>query len=222
MGIEGQILAGLKELVAGLLAREYRLSSGLGVIRVSKLLCDGGYKPAVVQAVKREVGGAVMDMSKGDGITAARKPMSTYVPKPGERHGNNWYFPVVAKTREIPYCRYDSNHWKSFVARGLSTPEGDPGSISLFGSASTRHRLLAEHLAASETYAETIGQGRKVWEWKAVPNRDNHWLDCMVYSAVGASIMGMKTIEDDAAPERGRRKARSFAEAKANRKVVNR
>ena len=37
----------------------------------------------------------------------------------------------------------------------------------------------------------TEGRGRKVDEWKMRPEQaDNHWLDCLVGVAVGASIQG--------------------------------
>jgi len=67
---------------------------------------------------------------------------------------------------------------------------GDPGSLSLFGHKPERHQLLAEHLTA-EYRVKTQGRGRTVDEWKLrLQAIDNHWLDCLVGSAVAASMQG--------------------------------
>jgi hypothetical protein len=68
---------------------------------------------------------------------------------------------------------------------------GDRGCLSLFGDAAEQHRMFAEHLT-SEYRIKTEGRGRTVDEWKIRPERaDNHWLDCLVGSAVAASIQGV-------------------------------
>jgi hypothetical protein len=67
---------------------------------------------------------------------------------------------------------------------------GDAGCLSLFGTQPAEHRLLAEHLT-SEYFVETQGRGRTVQEWRIRPQHpDNHWLDCLVGSAVAASMQG--------------------------------
>jgi len=67
---------------------------------------------------------------------------------------------------------------------------GDPGCLSLFGHNSQTHLLLSEHLTA-EYRVKTVANGRTVDEWKTRANNpDNHWLDCLVGTAVGASICG--------------------------------
>ncbi len=50
--------------------------------------------------------------------------------------------------------------------------------------------MLAEHLTA-EYFIKTEGRGRTVDEWKPRPEQpDNHWFDCLVGSAVAASMQG--------------------------------
>ena len=67
---------------------------------------------------------------------------------------------------------------------------GDRGCLSLFGSNSETHRMLAEHLT-SEYFIKTEARGRSVDEWKQRPEQpDNHWFDCLVGSAVAASMQG--------------------------------
>ena len=127
------------------------------------------------------------------GIKAGRKPMSTYTRKPGERHGFHWYMPRVSKTSEFPHVLSDTNFWKTFVHQAIAAAAGDPASLSLFGKPAD-HELFAAHVASSETWTETFGQGRTVHEWSPKPSKpDNHWFDCLVGCAVAAAMCGCKT-----------------------------
>lgn len=67
---------------------------------------------------------------------------------------------------------------------------GDRGCLSIFGDRSEQHRMFSEQVTA-EYFVKTEGRGRVVDEWKARPEQpDNHWLDCLVGSAVAASMQG--------------------------------
>ena len=81
--------------------------------------------------------------------------------------------------------------------------------MTLFGKKPEQHRLFAEHVAESEYYVITAGQGRTVHEWKARPSKqDNHWLDCLVGCAVGASMQGCVTAEMSVRPKRDVKRTR--------------
>ena len=76
----------------------------------------------------------------------------------------------------------------------MATRIGDGGCLTLYGREPLVHELLAEHLTA-EYYVATEAKtaGRVVNEWKVKPNRtDNHWFDCLVGCAVGASMLGVE------------------------------
>ncbi len=205
-GVEGAIQAGLEQLVGEHLQRSWPRTGG-GVLRVEKLLVDMGYKSGIVANVKHKVGGAAMVLSKGMGLRAGSKPMSTYRRHPGEIHGHNWYFPNVNKSSEFQHVAFDANYWKSFVHARLVVAPGDPGALTLFGKTANEHALFAEHIAGSETWTLTHGQGRDVQEWKPRPTRpDNHWFDCLVGCAVAASISGVSLPGMDAKPKRQRKR----------------
>jgi hypothetical protein len=190
LGDNGALQAALEALVAALLAREWPRAGG-GLSRIEPLLVDMGYKPEIVAAVKHRLGGATMHLARGVGIGARNRPMSQYRRRPGERHGHHWYMPAVAGTREFPHVAADVNWWKTWVHQALATPAGEPGSLSLFGRKPVEHELFAEHVAGSETWVATHGQGRDVHEWRQRPGHpDNHWFDCLVGCAVGASLAG--------------------------------
>jgi len=114
--------------------------------------------------------------------------------------------PNVAGTHEFPHVCVDVNYWKSFVHEHLAVAPGDPGALTLFGKSAGNHALLAEHVAGSETWTLTHGQGRDVREWRLKPSRpDNHWLDCLVGCVVAASMLGVK-IAGEASPQRRRKR----------------
>ena len=100
---------------------------------------------------------------------------------------------MIKGKRTIKHVLFDTNHWKSFVHSRLGVSKADSGCLYLLGKESKKeqHRMIAEHLTA-ETMIEVEAKGRKVDEWRPIPNRDNHFLDVVVMSAVAASILGAK------------------------------
>jgi phage terminase large subunit GpA-like protein len=206
IGTDAAIQAGLERLVVQHLERDWTRTGG-GLMKIDRLLVDSGFKPGIVEAVKHKVGGSAMMLSKGVGIRAGRKPMSTYARRPGEVHGHFWYVPNVAKTAEFPHVQVDVNYWKMFIHAGLATAAGDRGSISVFGKKPRDHELFAEQVAHAETWVETQGHGRVVHEWSLRPARpDNHWFDCIVGCAAAASMCGVKVPGQDTKPARQRKR----------------
>jgi len=201
-GVDGAIQAGLESLVGTMLAREWRKTGkGGGVLRIERCLVDSGWKPGIAAAVKHKAGGATMVLSKGVGIRAGSRPMTSYRRKSGEVHGHNWYMPNVAGSKEFPYVAYDTNWWKSFVHKRLGVAPGDPDSLTLFGKSAEEHALFSEHIAGSEYWNLTTGHGREVQEWHARPGKpDNHFLDCLVGCAVAASTCGIVSADAGARP----------------------
>jgi phage terminase large subunit GpA-like protein len=198
-GREGAVQAGLEKLASGLLGRPWKRTDG-AELRIERLLIDSGYLPGVCNNVCHKVGSAAM-LSKGIGIRAGNKPMAAYQRRPGERHGHHWYVPNVSRSNEFRHVAIDTNYWKTFVHARLATAAGDKGCLTLFGSTGSPrggrkpegHRLFAEHVAGSETWTLTEGRGRVVHEWRLKPSKpDNHWLDCLVGCAAGASVCGVR------------------------------
>lgn len=185
---EGAIQAGLEHLCRDYLSRDW--SRGTGAMKIDRCLIDGGYMPGIVENIRHKLGGTIM-ASKGVGIRAASKPMSSYKRKPGERHGHHWYIPNISKTGEFQHVAIDTNYWKTFVHERFFVAAGDHGSMTIFGKGGHQHALFAEHIAGSETWVRTEGHGRVVYQWSPkIGGVDNHWLDCMVGCAVAASLCG--------------------------------
>ncbi len=191
-GLEGCLYEGLKRLTGEILGREYFRDDG-AAMRIEKCLIDANWGQStdtVYQFCRESAFASVLTPSHGKYIGASSKPMGEYKKAIGDRVGLNWRMPNVRGKRAIRHVVYDTNFWKSFVATRLLTSTGDRGALTLFGRSPADHLLFAEHLTA-EYRVKTEGRGRRVDEWKMRPDaKDNHWWDCIVGSAVAASMCG--------------------------------
>jgi hypothetical protein len=190
-GQEGWIYAGLERLTTRLMNRAWQREDGEGV-QIERLMIDarwGVSTELVKRFCRQSVHRGVLLPSFGQGIKASQKPMSEWQRRPGERVGLNWRLgPGTDRQRRVIY---DTNFWKTYTFARLAVAIGDPGCLSLFGSKPEQHRLFAEHLTAEYPDQRTSSlTGRTIAEWELRANRDNHWFDCLVGCAVGASIAG--------------------------------
>jgi ribosomal protein L35AE/L33A len=189
---EGRLMEGLRMLHDEQLRREWTREDG-SVMNIERAIVDAGYLPDAVFQFCHESGrsGVVMP-SRGYGVKASQTPFSMYSKKPGDMVGHYWRVPTTARKRIIRHVEMDVNYWKSFVHARLAVPRGDAGCLSLFGDRPEFHRMLADHLTA-EVRVTNTAKGRTVDEWKERPGKpDNHWFDCLVGCAVGASMLGSK------------------------------
>ena len=187
-------------------------------MRIGRVLVDSAYGDStdtVYEAVKFAGVGGVVQVSRGMYFGAASVPMSDVAAKPGQTLGVHWRIDKVDR-RTLRCVTIDTNFWKSFVHARLSTPLGDRGALSLFREQPHLHSTLSDHLRA-EYRVRTANKtsGREVDEWKHKPERpDNHWFDCLVGCAVGASMLGVSVDGGKSLPS-GRGKSMSFAEMQA-------
>lgn len=190
-GQEGWIYAGLERLAKRLLEHSWQREDG-DAMQIERLLVDarwGVTTELVKRFCRQSAHRAVLLPSFGQGIEAGQSSMSEWARRPGERAGLNWRLgPGSDRQRRVIY---DTNFWKSFIFARLAVAMADPGCLSLWGEKPERHALFAEHVTAEYCDMQTSERrGRTVAVWKPKPNRDNHWLDCLVGCAVGASLAG--------------------------------
>jgi hypothetical protein len=219
-GIEGAIFAGLESLTGSLLQRDWKRDDG-AMLRIDRCLIDanwGSSTDVIYQFCRQSAHAGIVMPSHGRFVGASSQPFSEYKRRPGDRVGHNWRIPNVHGKRAVRHIVYDTNYWKTFVHARFAVPMGDRGCLSLFGDSPDTHRLIAEHLT-SEYRIKTEGRGRTVDEWKLRPERgDNHWFDCLVGSAVAASLQGAALLGMEASSQK-RRERVSFAELqRRNRK----
>ncbi|MBL0920916.1 MAG: phage terminase large subunit family protein [Phycisphaerales bacterium] len=199
-GQEGQIYAGLQRLTDRLLGGEWLRDDG-AAMRIERCLVDANWGEStdvVYQFCRQTPHAATIIPSHGRYVGAGSIPFSDYKRKQGERVGLNWRVPTIKGKRSVRHVIYDTNWWKTFIHARLSVAMGDPGCLSLFGTndQTSHHRVFATHLR-SEHRTRTEGRGRSVDEWKLrADGVDNHWLDCLVGCAVGASMQGVTVLGD--------------------------
>ena len=191
-GLEGSIYAGLEALTESLLGKEWHRDDG-AAMKIERCLIDAnwGHSTNVVyQFCRQSPFASVLLPSHGRFVGASSNPFSEYKRRPGDRVGLNWRIPSIHGKRAIRHVIYDTNWWKSFTHARLAAAMGDRGCLSIFGDRAEQHRMFAEQVTA-EYFVKTEGRGRTVDEWKPRPEQpDNHWLDCLVGSAMAASMQG--------------------------------
>jgi hypothetical protein len=201
-GLEGAIYAGLETLTQEKLGREWQRDDG-AALRIERCLIDanwGASTDVIYQFCRQSAHASVVLPSHGRFVGASSQPFSEYKRHPGDRVGHNWRIPNVHGKRAVRHVVYDTNYWKSFIHARLAVTMGDKGCLSLYGDSAEKHRLFGEHLTA-EYRVKTAGRGRTVDEWKILPERgDNHWFDCLVGCAVGASMQGVVLFGTDRKP----------------------
>jgi len=219
-GLEGSIYAGLDALTGEYLGREWKRDDG-AAMRIERCLIDANWghsTDVVYQFCRQSPHSTILLPSHGRFVGASSQPFSEYKRKPGDRVGHNWRMPNVKGRRAVRHVVYDTNYWKSFVHARLAVAMGDRGCLSLFGDKADPHRLFAEHIT-SEYRIKTEGRGRTVDEWKIRPEQsDNHWLDCLVGSAVAASIQGAVLAGTGTGGAADQRQRVSFAEMQRRRR----
>jgi hypothetical protein len=206
-GFEASLSAGLEAATVALMGREWMREDGTAM-RVRQMMIDANWGQSTTTVrtfARRSAFAANILPSHGRGIGASGQPLTDKGKARGDRMGLNWRVGQVSAGQRS--ALYDTNWWKSFVAARLRLPLGDPEALALCAG---QHELLAEHLTA-EYPVRVEARGRVVDEWKTL-GRDNHWLDCLVGSAVAASIAGLSP----AATETGTRTRRRVELPKGN------
>jgi hypothetical protein len=205
-GLEAAIYAGLEKLSAEHLGRIYYRNDGVEM-RIGCCLIDANWgqtTDVIYQFCRQSIYANILYPSHGQYVGASGIPFSEHRRQRGDRVGRHWRIPGSVGNRAVRHVLIDTNYWKTFVHSRLSVLMGDAGCLSLYGHDSKRHQLLSEHLTA-EYRVRTTANGRTVDEWKnRVSNPDNHWFDCLVGCAVGASMQGaeLSTLQTQKIPTR--------------------
>jgi phage terminase large subunit GpA-like protein len=192
MGLEAQIRKALAAYEVVLLGRDWRREDGIS-LKADRLLIDSGFKmDEVFEHCRTSPYSGVAMPSRGQPIGAKQKPMHEAKASPGDRKGLHWFIgPQKSGNRILRWCRIDTNFWKSFLVERMRQDTKDAGALTFYGRTrqDADHDMLADHLTC-EYGVEVEASGRKITEWSAPPNAQNHWLDCLVGCAVAASVEG--------------------------------
>lgn len=196
-GQEAAVMFGLQQIEQRIVVKTWEREDG-SEQRIERFLPDSGWQTdTVYEFCRRSAHGAVLMPSKGHAVSAAGKPMTDWEIKDHEKPGFHCVVTKDPTRRAVPLIKYDTHFWKTFVAHRLATL--GPGTLSVWGSDSARHKMLADHFKA-EFCTKTEGRGRVVWDWKCLPGQDNHLLDCVVGCYAAAAQQGCRLGENRTAP----------------------
>jgi len=182
---------GLTGLMSAKLGQSWAREGG-GEMSIGKAVVDanwGDSTDTVYEFCRRSTFAGIVVPSHGKGIKAGDKPMNEWPAKAAETHGWHWMLTSGDGRRAVRHVIFDTNHWKTMMAARAAAVMGETGTMTVYGQRPETHRLLMDHLSA-ETPTKTAGRGRELWEWKAQPGRDNHWMDCLSLAGVAASMLG--------------------------------
>lgn len=196
---DGRVSRGLDFLFRELLDRAYPFedsgASGVDAKRIDRLLVDVGWKSELVENAIRAVDPRLIIPAKGAAVLAKSNPMRNWPKRPGRSFG--WHLIDERTTGSaLRSLLIDVNYWKTRTHEALALAPGEPGSLSLYGTSKSAHRMISEHLSA-ETAKLVEYSTNKVVEWGVNLNRpDNHFFDAVVYNFAAASSLGMLTSDD--------------------------
>jgi hypothetical protein len=189
-GIKGAIAAGLGDLTKAIVERDWKREDGTPVRVTAFGIDSGNWTADVHEFVRTSKHAGILYPTKGKGVTADKRPISEWKKKPAEQIGEEWILTPQPK-HASRLLTFDSHWGKHQLFLQLSTPLGDPGDLSLFGSETVlTHRMIAAHCHA-ESFTKTESD-RVVYVFAEKPGRpDNHLLDCLV----GARFMQLNGLQ---------------------------
>lgn len=214
------IMAGLEALVPQILDRKFGHETSDATFDVSLCTIDANwrqYSGVVRDFCRRSKYGNRVMPSHGQHVGAARQSFTEAKVKPGERSGTGWKTETTDRQRALAH---DANFWKSLLASRLRLPTGDPMAFTLHAG---KHVMLIDHLTAE--YPQTIenkSTGKRVEQWTQIPGRDNHWLDCLSGSLVGAAFLGISAVGAESRPAITRRVISREEAARRREEVMRR
>jgi hypothetical protein len=191
MSDEAVIEVAVRELTQRLMGNTYTREDNVKM-SVDVGLVDGGYQSDAVQRGVVTSNCRNLYVAYGRGVRAGDTPMMQLARRGGEKRSKDMFVPwrmlIDQNRRAIRYVLFCTNSLKTFIHRRIRTDIGEPGSFLL---PQGTHKEFAHHISGSEIPMETEGPFGKVIEWSMLPGKpDNHLFDCLVGSAVAASISG--------------------------------
>lgn len=211
VGIGAALKMSLEAVLKIVTENAWKTTSGRSV-PIGAIVIDLGYHPSrqiVYDLVKKPEFKTLVYPAKGM-PTSLDKPNAWNPgtkPKQGEKRGHHWRTVQMEEGRQL---QIEVNAWKTIVAELLTTPIGDPGAATVFRSSKmSTHEMWGDQISVEVPHKQKSEKhGTQMVIWSNPGNPDNHFFDCKVMCAVGASILGAKRIGHKEAP-RQQAKARS-------------
>ena len=228
-----QALFGLRDMFS---AAEYTTVDG-EIIPIQTALVDAGAWDRAVYEFIRGTGQTTYRASKGIGETGdGRRSFfrAPDKPTPEKRIGDHCYL-ALQQADGIWLVGMDSDYWKGWLHQRFITPDGQPGSLTIFGSDKREHVAFSHHICAEVQVEEFIeGKGLKTVLEKGEPQQPLAGHDlrmlCRCQSqrneaarrTTGGKFMSAEENNDQAAEERVSQSTGRMGEGDAMRRSKNR
>lgn len=163
--------------------------------RPDRVMIDSGYQTPEVYRFVNEIASSRYWAVDGRGEVQGRSKIYTHPSAKNDKHpliGENYHISIQPDRTML--MAIDSNEWKTWVHKRLTTPLGKPGAMTLFDGDVTVHGVFAKHLTAERQVEQFIaGKGQKIlWEH---PGKHNHWFDAIYYASAGGHLAGWRLIK---------------------------
>ncbi len=199
--VQHGLQAGLTELLEKLLSKPFMFQSR-GEKLIDQLFVDANWQPStdIVYQLARTIGAGRVMPWHGRFVGATTAPMESWKREPGDKAGPGWKTQLGRRNQRQMLA--DVNQWKTVLGQRLKTTDAATG-ITLFGDRPDVHTMLSDHLTSEYALdSSSESTGRRVYEWKLRPNRDNEWFDGLVGAAVAASYLGAALPGQQVKPDR--------------------
>lgn len=99
---------------------------------------------------------------------------------------------------------HNADEWRMRTQKGFLLPSATPGSISIFGSTPTAHKMFADEVCSEvlEEYIELTEGGNQFFKWGRRPGTVNDKLDALVGAITGTVYLGASESGLGAKPAR--------------------
>lgn len=158
-----------------------------------QIMVDSGYEHEVVYQFIQESGQGQYLACKGFGRSKRDRWHASRASTETRHIGNEWT--VSLQPGGIHLVEIHSDYWKAAVHDGFGQPPGAPGSLTIFSWPPTEFNMksFARQITAERRHVEQLPGREPITHW-VVENRQNHYLDCMVYNRAAADMLGIKLI----------------------------
>lgn len=225
--IDAAVTWGLNQLGQTVLDREYLREDGIP-LTVKRVHIDINWQPseaAVARFCRLSKWKQICYPARGQAVTSTKRRISAWQDRPGEQHPPKairrqceW---MVTSPKKHLICEvyHWKAHWQTRMNTALSLPLQTPGSISFYGSATDvpwdEHLMAAEHLTAHFPVEQKIGSEEFIGWTPRIGAGRHDFLDCLINSAVAASVEKIELREESAAlaPSKPKPKTRKPVEA---------
>lgn len=131
--------------------------------------------------------------TKGQGLTQENRRRAYAAPRATSatilKVGEGYHFVRLPKPKRGTLLEFSADHFKTWVHSRLQTPDGQPGTLRVFGRPE-EHKQFAAHLASEQ---EIVDKATGLPRWVRI-SRNNHFLDALVLAALVARTRGVAVV----------------------------